>query len=899
MFVVGQRWFSEAEPELGLGVVANIETRLVQIDFLSSKESRTYNAKHCPLRRYKIEIGETLITEDFSEYEVTAIHENEGVLFYASNEDVIPEMAITSQIDLKGPKDRIIAGNLDSNRFYDLRYDAFLQARSYQEFKHKGFLGPQVRLIPHQIFVANEVLKMDKPKVMLCDEVGLGKTIESCLVMHSLYQKELVKNILILVPDSLAYQWFVELYKKFNMVFKTISSEDDNSDDLDEDSSERLIISISSLQSNIEVQEIVKAKQWDMLIVDESHQLNYSGESVVVDLVKHVNKKSHSTIFLSATPEVLGEENLFSQLNTLDPVKYDNYDEFKLRNEKAKELSPIVSDLQKDNIQEEVLLKYFKKDELNSFKDNEEIIQALVDRHGTGRNYYRNSRSYLEKYSRLFNDRILHTYPLTSTKKMNDKVVFDEKLACIFNIIQEQEDKKILIICHSKVMVLKLHTKLKELTTTSMAFFHSGQSLMERDRQAAFFADPAGARILISTEIGSEGRNFEFSNQMILFDLPKVPDQLEQRIGRLDRIGQENNINIHIPYMAKTFEEILFRWYHDVFDAFESSPKGAGVFHQQHASELLKYLEAPYDDSKLTKFISTIKNEYAQYRDKILKDRDLLIEAHSYSDKAAKEIIHDIENFEQKNSPRAFLEKVFDRFGVDFEDLNDVSYFIKPSDNMLIPSFPALSHEGTSITYDRNYTLMRDDVDFMSWEHPILTGSLDLMMNSQLGNATLVTQDELPRDIYFEFILSLQCTDHFKHHSSLFLPYTPIRVLVGSSGIDVTKKFPKKFIDAICEADISDQHRDFIKQIPKETFSTLSKKATSLADERVLKYIDKAAKNCTVHFKHEKNRLEGLAMVSQEHKAALDRTDELRTDVLTSICNAKLSIESIRLILPE
>ena len=90
-----------------------------------------------------------------------------------------------------------------------------------------------------------------------------------------------------------------------------------------------------------------------------------------------------------------------------------------------------------------------------------------------------------------------------------------------------------------------------------MAAFHEGLTLVQRDRSAAWFADPDGARLLICSEIGSEGRNFQFCHHLVMFDLPQHPDQLEQRIGRLDRIGQESDVEIHVPVVAGSAIEVL------------------------------------------------------------------------------------------------------------------------------------------------------------------------------------------------------------------------------------------------------------------------------------------------------------------------------------------------------
>ena len=91
--------------------------------------------------------------------------------------------------------------------------------------------------------------------------------------------------------------------------------------------------------------------------------------------------------------------------------------------------------------------------------------------------------------------------------------------------------------------VLRLHAGIKT------AIFTEQMSLLERDQASAYFSDVEGAQILLASEIGSEGRNFQFASDLILFDLPANPDTLEQRIGRLDRIGQRHEINIHVPYV--------------------------------------------------------------------------------------------------------------------------------------------------------------------------------------------------------------------------------------------------------------------------------------------------------------------------------------------------------------
>ena len=107
-----------------------------------------------------------------------------------------------------------------------------------------------------------------------------------------------------------------------------------------------------------------------------------------------------------------------------------------------------------------------------------------------------------------------------------------------------------------------------------LALFHESLSLIQRDRNAAWFSEPNGARILLCSEIGSEGRNFQFAHHLVLFDLPMNPELLEQRIGRLDRIGQTATIQIHIPYIENSWTHSMLRWHHEALQGIKKPLRG-------------------------------------------------------------------------------------------------------------------------------------------------------------------------------------------------------------------------------------------------------------------------------------------------------------------------------------
>ncbi len=156
---------------------------------------------------------------------------------------------------------------------------------------------------------------------------------------------------------------------------------------------------------------------------------------------------------------------------------------------------------------------------------------------------------------------------------------FDPRVEWLLNYLVANRGEKVLVICAQAATALQLEQVLREREAIRAAVFHEGLSLIERDRAAAYFAsEEDGAQVLLCSEIGSEGRNFQFACQLVMFDLPFNPDLLEQRIGRLDRIGQNREIQIMVPYLEDTAQAILVRWYHEGLDAFEHTcPTGRTI----------------------------------------------------------------------------------------------------------------------------------------------------------------------------------------------------------------------------------------------------------------------------------------------------------------------------------
>ena len=138
----------------------------------------------------------------------------------------------------------------------------------------------------------------------------------------------------------------------------------------------------------------------------------------------------------------------------------------------------------------------------------------------------------------------------------------DQRIEWLVSLLRKNADEKFLLICRSKNKACAVEDAVRCKINLKTAIFHEELTLIQRDRNAAWFAEADGAKLLICSEIGSEGRNFQFCRHLVFFDLHLNPELIEQRIGRLDRIGQKNDIIIHIPYHKLGNRGILAKWLH-------------------------------------------------------------------------------------------------------------------------------------------------------------------------------------------------------------------------------------------------------------------------------------------------------------------------------------------------
>ncbi len=867
----GQRWASDTEPELGLGILLKSEFGRVEIYFPAAAEHRQYALESAPLRRILFRPGDKIRTHTDAQLTVESVETTpEGTAIYItssadgnqSGTAATPESELADTISFSSPEDRLLAGRLDDLATFDLRVRTLAHRARIRQSPIRGFAGARIDLIPHQIHIASEVASRLAPRVLLADEVGLGKTIEACLILHRLHLTGRADRVLIVLPDPLVHQWFVELLRRFNLLFSLFdearlaaieAGEPDANPFLD---SQLVIVSTQFLANAPRRGGQAVAAGWDLLIVDEAHHLE--PDSSAYDLAARLAATIPAVLLLTATPQQLGLEGHFSRLRLLDPDRYSNFEAFV---EESNHYTQVAKEA----------------DALIDKEAPPSELADLLDRFGTGRVMFRNTRAALTG----FPERRAHLTPLTIPR-----------IPWLVDLLRTLDPEKILLICRTRELAEQTYEALLKEIAVTAAVFHEGLTLLQRDRNAAFFAEPDGARILICSEIGSEGRNFQFAHHLVLFDLPDDPELLEQRIGRLDRIGQTGNIHVHVPYEERTSSEILARWYHEGLDAIEHNLHGASEIATKLDPDLRALLEEP-DPKALAAFLRESKALAATVTRRLSQGHDRLLELTSSQPTRATPLIDRIRRRDSDPTFEEYLLALLDHFGIHIEELGHRGYLLRPGH--LTDAFPGLPDEGLSVTLDRPRALSREDLGFFSQDHPMVRGAIDLLLGSETGNATFgLWRAGSPEAIYLESHHIAECVAPANLHIDRFLPPKPIKTIVDHRLQNETDN-P---ILAKAKLEKADPHRllnnDTIK---RKLLPSMLAETQRLAEEDLKTLIESATNTMEKSLQTEIDRLKHLSEKNNQIRPEeIEAVETQRTNLRTAIAGTRLRLDSLRLV---
>lgn len=919
-FAPGQRWISETQAEYGLALIITANQAQVQVHYPAVGETITYAARNAPLRRVVFEVGDTVKDQEGNSFVVAEVREEEKRLTYIDDDgNEMSESALSDTMSVQRPEQRLLSGVNDDPRLWSLRQSALRNRSEGRSSEVRGLVGGRVSLIPHQLFIAEEVANRHSPRVLLADEVGLGKTIEACLILNRLHLSGRANRILILVPDALVNQWFVELYRRFAMSFaiydeeRVVSIETEGGEDAKKKETnpffdDQLILCATSwLAGNPTRAKQAAEGNWDLTIVDEAHHLEWSSESSSpeYDTVEAIAKHSAGLLLLTATPEQLGRQGHFARLRLLDPARFSDLDEFIKESEHYHEVSDLADLLRGDKKLTKKALKQvgdlLGKEKAEDLEKNDTstnrmaICAALTDLHGPGRVLFRNRRLVLGN----FPSRHAHLSPLDATDSEEES--FNSKVDWLVDLLKAEPEQKFLLIAHTREMVEKIEEALRERISSSAALFHEGLSLLQRDKNAAYFAmEEMGARILLCSEIGSEGRNFQFAHHLVLFDLPEDPGLLEQRIGRLDRIGQTEDIHIHVPFIEGTDEELKALWYHNGLGAFENTLHGSGAICREFRGKIAQLSEADASDREagLPDLLENTREFKKKIDQELEEGRDHLLEMSSFDADQGQALVSQIEDLDDDNRLELLVLKLCDHFGVTVEDLDDRSYVLLPEHLFSAEAFPGLPEDGLSVTFDRNVALTREDITFLSADHPMVTSAIESLLSTDHGNSGFFRLEKAGEQLLLvEAVSVLECVAPEHLHADRFLPPRPIRQIVDQKGGNRTEDFPVERIRSNGRPGPSNFLREKAKAL-KATIPPLLDVATGHCEKEAAKLRKKAIDQMSEQLGTEIDRLVRLREMGHPvRESEITLAKEERDALERYIGEARLRVDSVRLIL--
>ena len=247
----------------------------------------------------------------------------------------------------------------------------------------------------------------------------------------------------------------------------------------------------------------------------------------------------------------------------------------------------------------------------------------------------------------------------------------------------------------------------------------------------------------------------------------------------------------------------------------------------------------PSDDDSL---LTDSADFTARTREELREGRDRLLERNSCKPDVAARIIEEIVAGETGDALENFLEALCEAFGVDQEYHSEQALVLRPSEHMLTGHFPYVRDEGTTITFSREKALSREDMEFLSWEHPMVLEAMDMVHSTELGNAAIGTiklKGVPPGTMLLEALYTANCVAPKDLQVERFLPLSPMRLLVDARGKDLAELVPHERLNTLIEQVKKPTALAIIKQVHKEVEAKMSL-ASARAEEQLRTVLEEA-----------------------------------------------------------
>lgn len=701
---IGTKVLHKYNRDLGPGRVEEVSDRRIVVFFPRTGERLTFGAGDAGLKPLELSPGRDARVEETGEVVTLAGRERGTNLWTTTDGRLIDDNALWPAEIPQDPVERLAGLDVDRAAAFRNRLDGLFLQRMRQARGLGSFLGGRIAIHPHQLHVAERATAYEPVRWLLADEVGLGKTIEACLILSRLVRTERADRVLVVAPSTLTVQWLGELWRKFHQVFVLLDAKrradvaKDHGPEFNPfEAHRRSVLALEDLVSEPGLAQKAVEAGLDLLVVDEAHRLVLDAETERA--VAPLAREAKHLLLLSATPLEADTAGFFRLLQLVRPDAYRSEKEFLAALGENQPLPPCTSATRRVDI--------------GGLPPRVPLPVEL--------------------------DRTPASQALSGDEKAD---AADPRVEWIVGKARSWapgggEEGKTLVFCHDLPTLQALKTLLERETRKRVAVFHEELSPDRRDLEVAEFRRPKGPAILVSTECGGEGRNFEFCRRLVLFDLPLDPAQVEQRIGRLDRISRRERVEIVYFRPASGF-------YRDLVELYER----IGLFR-----EPLGGLER-----SLANVESAIrKAEKASARGlSSLAVNELVAEVRGAAHARQRAAYHHLhaEGFRPDlaegilSRVPAGLDAAMERFvvaacelyGFDVAEKKGVrSWYLEFGGDALLEHLPGVPGGSRYLgTFDREEGVLREELDFFASGHPLVEGIFQELEDGPRGRAALL-----------------------------------------------------------------------------------------------------------------------------------------------------------------
>ena len=835
----GQLVWCPADPLLGVGLIVAAEQRVVTVRFRQAGEERQYTTRgpDGALLRYVIASGERASREGGGTVRVRrrvpSAAVPEPLLAYELEDGtVVSEDALLPEVRDVGAKERLASLTLSHPEVVRARVQGLQLRQLGTSPGVAAVLGARAEWLPHQLDVATQALQRERVRMLLADEVGLGKTVEAALIYAGLRAEGRAARVLVLVPEALCIQWLQELYRKSHELL-VLFDQARIADALREapgtnpfEAHQRMVASLDSVSADPVLAREVEQAEWDLVIVDEAHHLRWEaqgGGNLAYRLVENLAQQCRHLLLLTATPMALDPSEYQALLRLLDRDRFCDPAQFAAASDRARLLSEAARALQAALTEERPLASTAQADVAALLRDDvddahrlerfgslapgsparravyAELVQSLRERHALADYVTRNRRGPVGGLPA----RAAHTVALSPSPEqellvgVGEEIMFELALAqphgaararilgellralwatprALVDIVRPYSEElatqlqphveavtlapldaqglpsqdvrlrwlvelvrslpredKMLVFVESNVAVRALRDGLEPLLGP-VAHFHRELSPRDQDRQVAYFRDRKGPQVMLCTEAGGEGRNFQFCHRVVLYDLPWRPSTVEQRIGRVDRVGQKRDVQVYVPHFNSGFEAAIVKIMQQSIGVLSQTVGGIDHALEYVNLQLAELILSGADAQGWKGLYQSTASLVSRARERIAASADPVLDHASFRPARIQALLASVPS-DLEARMQTFLHRYAEHTKVDFLQKKDQRWAVEGAAG----ASGAATQEGFVGTFGRQDALDHEEVEFLSFGHPLVEQALEWAQTSHDACAAL------------------------------------------------------------------------------------------------------------------------------------------------------------------